>query len=247
MADWSGKIVPRLVGKYFSNPGYLRIDGRPVFIDFNLQFDTLATAQQAYDVLREATRKALGVTPFLLKRVGEETRPENLRHYFAAQRMDGLTCFRFPVGRPDEAYAETLQRWHGDLDRWIAYSAAAEKGRRAFVPCGTTTFDPRPWYMIGWGHWMNPEFSSPGKRPYNRPAAPGEFRAHLAYLREMLDRFPAITHGMAILYAWNEWGEGGILEPSETAGSALLDEVSAAFAQPAAAAPPALRQTVPIP
>jgi len=200
-----------------------------VFINFNLNFDTLATSRAAYDVLRAQSRARLDIEPFLIRRVSALAREVDLRHYFVAQKMDGLTCFRLGLSTPNEPFGTTTRTWHANLDYWIAMSAAQAKHQSTFVPCGSTPFDARPWYMIGWGPWMNPAYATPDARPYNAPASAQDLRAHWSYLKGTLDRFPAMTRRMAILYAWNEWGEGGTIGPSEADGDALLRLVRSVF------------------
>ena len=229
LLEWRSRIVPVLVEKYFAHPNYMRIDGRPVFIDFNLRFDNRGTSDIAYSILRDATKKQLGVEPFLLKRVGKQTNALHLRHFLVQQGFDGLTCFRFPIERPAEPYLVTITRWHRELDSWVSAARNWQGNEVAFVPCGTTAFDARPWYMIGWGPWVKTEFRKPSDRPFNLPAAPGEFSMHLQYLRDILDQHPNLTHKMAILYAWNEWGEGGTIEPSEKNDDALLHTIRDVF------------------
>jgi len=229
--EWRSRIVPVLVEKYFAHPNYMRIDGRPVFIDFNLRFDSRGTSDVAYSILRDAAKKRLGVEPFLLKRIGAQTNALHLRHFLIQQGFDGLTCFRFPIERPAEPYLVTVTRWQRDLSHWVSVAEDWEGKKVTFVPCGTTAFDARPWYMIGWGPWMNPNFRHPGDRPFNLPASTSDFSSHLRSLRDILDRHPNLTHKMAILYAWNEWGEGGTIEPSEKNDATLLRTIRDVFSE----------------
>lgn len=227
--DWRSTLLPRLIDQYFSHPGYLKIGGRPVLIDFNLQFDTQETSSLAMNLLRSETKAKRGVEPLLIKRVGDRTRPEHLNYYASVLQVDGLTCFSFPMKGPAEKYQETSRRWFGSLEHWLAASQSLPKRRNIFIPCATTPFDSRPWYMIGWGPWVNAEYKTPQDRPYNAPTRAEEFGAHLQALKDFLARHPGETNNLAIVYAWNEWGEGGVLEPSAVDGTRMLDQVKKVF------------------
>ena len=56
-----------------------------------------------------------------------------------------------------------------------------------------------------------------------------EFREHLIACKSVLDRYPAKTHRMAVINAWNEYGEGGYLEPSVGYGRGMLRAVQQVF------------------
>jgi hypothetical protein len=226
--DWEAKVVPLLVDRYFANPRYYRLDGRPVFFDFNLKFETPQIRKWAYEKLREATRKRLGQSLLLIKRVGAKTGDDEATAQMDDAEVDGLTCFRFPIQGPAEAFQTTAQHWSESIDHWVKL-VARRQDKKLFIPCASTPFDTRPWYMIGWGPWMDPRFTDPYRRPYNAAATQGAYAEHLRSLRTTLDQYPAITRRMLLVYAWNEWGEGGALEPSAVTGDAWLRTTRDAF------------------
>lgn len=65
--------------------------------------------------------------------------------------------------------------------------------------------------------------------PYNTDICVQAFTAHLQTVKRYLDRHPKSTARTFIVYAWNEWGEGGIIEPSRTLGYACLDALTSVF------------------
>ena len=55
------------------------------------------------------------------------------------------------------------------------------------------------------------------------------FRQQLAMQKAYLDQHPAQTGKMLTIYAWNEWGEGGVIEPSAIEQSGYLDAICQTF------------------
>jgi hypothetical protein len=93
------------------------------------------------------------------------------------------------------------------------------------IPCASTGFDARPWFKVGWGF----RDDGPLHRPYNTGITPELFENDLRTMRDYIDQHPTQTDRMLTIYAWNEWGEGGIIEPSARAGYRYLDIVQNAF------------------
>ena len=98
-----------------------------------------------------------------------------------------------------------------------------------YLPNLIAGFDPRPWEEHA------PSFA---------PPTDAEWRAALAQARDLVVApgnrvfgFPDGSGGVqpaVCIYAWNEFGEGGILAPTAGAGSALLQAVADVFAPSAA-------------
>jgi hypothetical protein len=70
---------------------------------------------------------------------------------------------------------------------------------------------------------LDPSVFSPEKG-----ASTSRFETHLHQVKHFIDTHPQ-THGMMTLYAFNEWGEGGICEPSMVNGYACLDDIAKVF------------------
>ncbi|MDR1427331.1 MAG: glycoside hydrolase family 99-like domain-containing protein, partial [Bifidobacteriaceae bacterium] len=69
-----------------------------------------------------------------------------------------------------------------------------------------------------------------GDREHNQSqSTPAEFEEHLVAGRQFLSDNPALTNGMGKIFAWNEFMEGGYIEPTEESGFAYLEAVSRVF------------------
>jgi glycosyl transferase family WbsX len=94
-----------------------------------------------------------------------------------------------------------------------------------FIPCGSIGRDSRPWFAIGHG--------APGDAntmKFTQGTTPALFRRHLLSLKRYIAQNRRLTKGLAILYAWNEWGEAAAdIEPSAVGGYAYADVVREVF------------------
>lgn len=85
-----------------------------------------------------------------------------------------------------------------------------------YIPTISTGWDNRPW--------------GGGSDPLHVCIATlDEFESHVRACKAVLDQYPVKTRGMAIVNAWNEYGEGGYLEPSYGYGRGMLDIVRRTF------------------
>ena len=227
MDMWVDRIVPFLINEYITDSSYLRLNGRPVILDFNIGFKDKVLHRQGIDSLRQLVRQKVGEDPLILS-LASDPRPG--RGLIAAKNqldVDGFFCFHLPPSRPAEPYQEVLGRY-AQLD------SVTSRFSGVYVPCASTGQDARPWYKIGWGRRRMEEIH------YNSGITPEIFEEHLRRQKQYIDDHPRNTLKMLTIYGWNEWGEGGIIEPSEVYEYRYLDIVQRVFGlTPVAQIPPA--------
>jgi Glycosyltransferase WbsX/Repeat of unknown function (DUF5648) len=218
--------VERIVS-YFREKNYLRLpDGRPVFVigDFRNISETegtkcadsrcnLKALENIVALLREVSLNSIGVAPFIQLQAGAPGWAEKVAG------IDGTSCLVPPIL----------------IDSGTRYPALDES---TFVPlgqpgrpvsaCMLENFDERPRqdilirdreavrYMVG--------------------KTGDAFRHNLLAAKRYADQAYAET-GNAVsriiyLYAWNEWHEGGILEPNIDTGARDLNIVTDVFQLP---------------
>jgi hypothetical protein len=88
-----------------------------------------------------------------------------------------------------------------------------------FIPGGLNSFDPRPWRGVAW--------NSAGNYMYADPR-PDKFKEQLNNIKNYLDTHPR-SMNMTTIYAWNEWGEGGSIEPNTIFGYGYIDAMQEVF------------------
>lgn len=215
--EWKTKVIPFMVDNYVRDPSYLTTsDGRPIIIDFGNWFTDSVTYGQAISELRNAVLTRTGKNPFIMFVAQETHSAGDLQANVGILHEDGFTCFTLGPLSPAEPYASTLARWPAFMSKLEPYT---------HIPCATVGMDPRPWWHIGYG-W---EFSSPNQMSYNSDIRGELFWQHLQDARAYIDRHVDTTGKMLTIYAWNEWGEGGNIEPSRIRGYVLLDVVQKVF------------------
>lgn len=207
------------------HPSYLRVGGRPVFKVHGAQYflqqngNDPAGVAARLDVLRRIARECGLPNPLISGGVGAggvATGP-------VAAPYDFLTTYmEMPnLPRKDEPYP------YADLieyaeDGWRRYGTGAEKPYVPYVPAG---WDPRPWKD------PRPSFTMPART---------EWKSALERVKTALDasaRLGIPTPGgrqkALLIYAWNEFGEGGIVAPTRGEGTMKLDVIQEVFGGPA--------------
>jgi len=217
LSMWSNSVVPFMVTRYLSEPSYLKtIDGRPVIVLFDLRFTNALDERRAVSFLRTATLSRTRKDPVVLPRFEGQT-PIQLASVQTNLQTDGFADFQLGPSAPAEPYTETLSRWRSFTDQ--------QAGFFHFV-CASTGLDARPWWKVSWGP---PTYPNVDGVPYNTNITLEAFSNHLGVVKAYLDANPVETSKTLIIYAWNEWGEGGIIEPSRVNGYRYLDTVKAVF------------------
>jgi hypothetical protein len=138
----------------------------------------------------------------------------------AAEPYDFLTTYMDMPGPPkvEKPYPYSLLLGLAE-QAWKTYG---EKSPRPYVPYVPIGWDPRPWKD------PRPSFDLP---------KPEEWQSALRKVKEALDKSPnlglratlAQRQKMLLIYAWNEFGEGGIVAPTRGEGTMKLEAIRQVF------------------
>jgi hypothetical protein len=185
----------REAGEYLmpslSHERYLRVDGKPLIIVFNSEGGDKA----GFASMQAAARKA-GLPGLAIAGNGSaplETGFDYRSHYAIAPGWE--------AGSERKAYSELI--------------AANEKEWRVglfqpYIPIVTAGWDRRP--------WEGPEgFYNQKASWYFPDRTPERFAAFLNDAVAWMDKYPSQTTAerIVIVYAWNEFGEGGYIAPTK--------------------------------
>ena len=230
---WSGRVdrrefeivAHRIIDKYFSRPNYYRINGKPVFMiyDVNNLIEGLGGLEATLDALNwfreEAIRNGHPGLELQLTGWGERisnvsgidgTRTLSTKEIVSALSFDSVTNYQFVhFCNMNRDYAQILPEVYAEWERM-------DKDYSAYY---------YPHVSVGWDN--NPRFSGfiPVVCKNNTPEL---FEQALIKAKEYIDCHdlpaPLIT-----INSWNEWTETSYLEPDSKYGYGYLNAIKRVF------------------
>ena len=207
MEDWQAHI--EYLVDFFNDARYLKIDGMPVLFVYSPnripQFDQMIKMWNRY--LREKGMKNLYIIEYLssfnpapsseMSKAVMEFEPLYSAHYQISLFRKGVRFLCKKMGKTDILDYDYL--WERLLKRNRRY-----EGKRVVRSC-FTNFDNSP---------------RKGKKAFITKGA--TFNKFANYFYELLATERSNQSELVVINAWNEWGEGAILEPTEKDGFGWL-------------------------
>jgi hypothetical protein len=203
-------IVDRVIGKYFGQPNYYKINGEPVFSIFALWnllegLGGIEQAREALDYFREETTKA-GYPGLHLQLVVFGGPSQESAQNINALGFDSVTKYNWG--------------WSGEQD-YIQWGTAAIEQRNQWDDHLNIPYFPN--VSIGWDD--TPRFPGKGEKDIVRfNKSPEGFAAFLNKARKYCDDHPEQPK-LITIFSWNEWIEGGYLLPDVKYGFEYLNAV----------------------
>lgn len=217
------------IDNYFREPGYYHVEGRPLVIIFSpdrIEQDMGAEAvSEAFAAMRELC-ESQGVPPVYLAACAFPG--SYVGDHLAAMGYDAVTGYCWPhlgaAGRQRAPYADLLAP-HAE-----AWRSVADAGPLTLIPPVSGGWDSRPWH---------------GEQALVRTdRTPELFEQHLRDVKAFLDDGGCAAGKIAIIEAWNEWGEGSYIEPHRQYGFGYVDAIARVFGRDFEARPPVLPKDV---
>jgi hypothetical protein len=209
---------------YLADPQYLKVDGKPVVIIFSPQ------------QLRDRSAKFGKTTAELFELARQKAKAKGLKgiyfvgcmhadsswvsDYLPKNGYDAITAYNYHTkGFRGEckgsnvvlstSYSELVDGYKSNWD-WILKNSSLPY----FIPL-TSGWDKRPW-------GSNKEHDKCGGTPV-------EFKKMLVDAKAIMTKYPEKTKGIALIYAWNEFGEGAYIEPTKKWGMQFLQAIKDVF------------------
>jgi Glycosyltransferase WbsX len=233
-------LVEELVVRYFSQPNYLKVDGRPWFSIYEIGtfirgLGGVAAAEDALRHLDERAREAgfpgvhvdIVVWEFSVLRKGTAaTNPNELIDALSILSASSYVWIHhadlgteFPVGAWDTVRDATFAEYEGYVrDLPVQFIPNVSVGWDS-----SPRTDPRVEFA-NHGYPWTPVFDAP----------PSEFERGLRLAIDLV-RAQGYSHPMITINAWNEWTEGAALAPDVTNGFALLEILERVLSESAVA------------
>lgn len=222
------RVVRRVIDNYFSQPNYYKIDGKPVFMiyDVNNLIRGLGGVEQTLraldDFRAEVGRAGFPGLELQLAVWGERVtnvsgvdgdRKLSTRETVPLLGFDSITNYQF-------CHFCKMNRDYGEILTDVA--AEWERIDREYsVPY-------YPHVSIGWDN--NPRF-----REYSdyvcRGNTPERLEEALRMAKAYVDSHPALRAPLITLNSWNEWTETSYLQPDDVNGYGYLDAVKRVFGE----------------
>lgn len=222
-ARWSQPAFVDRVTRLLQEPGYQRVlDGRPLlFVGFieDKWLKSMGGVEGFRKVLDgfRAALAAKGVSkPYM---VIMDFSPEQGRKWVDALGADAISSYVAGIGQGAIPYG----RMTDNVEHFWEDSRAT--GAQV-VPIVVTGWDPRPRveHPVPWGGGYSSHAGEVDRSEAATPAAIAEhLRSASRWMNAYRDAAPAQT---AIIYAWNEFDEGGWLVPTHSEGPARLDAIA---------------------
>jgi hypothetical protein len=201
---------------YFRLPEYFTIDGKPVVIIFSphrLTEDMGSEGvRKAFEAMRQECVNHGLKGLYLVACVANASQAQMA----AREGYDAVSAYNWPAlgMKPGERWAFFDSLIDAYRRNW---EQIAEQSPIPLIVPISGGWDSRPWH----GETALVRF---GRNPQN-------FRKHLQDAKEFLDKF--VPQGkalpIAIVEAWNEWGEGSYIEPHAEFGFSYLDAIREVF------------------
>jgi len=212
---WPEKVA-RYVA-YFKDSAYQTVfDGRPLVYLYSLEglvhpngFITWDEARAAFDSLRHACLDAGLKTPYI---VAQGWSPGTLKEQAQLLGLDAIGAYASNGGAKAGTYADLARH----TEQWWDQFKAMEM---PVVPLASAGWDMRPRIET-----PVPWVTGGDIRQYYEAPAPQELAEHVARAIQWCRDNPGIAQARTVLiYAWNEFDEGGWLCPTLSEGTARLD------------------------
>jgi hypothetical protein len=212
--DWP--VVSRYWLDLFKNPQYVRANGKPLLIFFTAgtlvkKFGTPDAVRQALDSLRTVA-KAEGL-PGVTIAVATGSDAASLRTAQACG-FDVLTGYNYHGAgfRSNQKQVPIDSLRTGTRRVWDGFRRVPQP----YIPVVTLHWDPRPWASQNQSYATSPRYLGFSSESVYRGV-----RDALDWLRTHPDR--TVPERLALIYAWNEYGEGAWLTPSKASSDNPLD------------------------
>ncbi len=229
---WTGKvdssvfhtIVARVINKYFKNPSYYKIDGKPVFSIYELTnfIKGLGGPEEAMNALNYFRRETIraGFPGLYLQAILWSAVPDSLKlmNSDKIKTQDKVLQYFGFNSFTNYTWAH-IRNPTGDYDKWAMSSIAIWK---KYSDSFSIPYNPN--VTVGWD--PNPRF--PFKVGYITNSTPAKFRKYLIMAKQFIDDHPK-QPGLITINAWNEWSEGSYLEPDTLYKMQYLDVVKDIF------------------
>lgn len=203
---------------FFMDKRYVKIDNKPVFFIYNTSAIT-----NAYDRIKYLNERLIeeGFSGlYVVENINQFNRKPSVSLSQAVFEDEPSYCCRYKISILNKAKRFLCKKFKiTDYQNYDELWNLIIKKRE--------TYDGRRIFLGGFPCWDN----SPRKGKNSRiikGSTPEKFNEYLKKLKEA-EKKRRDSSGILVINAWNEWGEGAILEPTKEHGFAYLEAIKNVF------------------
>ena len=209
-------IVTYWIQRYFSEPIYYKIDGKPVIYIFDyalLDANARKFGETGTALLARAQQLAIakGYAGIYFIAISNDRPNALLENKIKGIGFSAYTGWNYV----QQENAPLTTDYNQMVDTYLDYyTAATTTGNTLpYISSASPGWDSRPWQ---------------GDKPavyYRTDPTPEKFGRMLSGAKALLDKQPSTTPKILMIEAWNEFGEGSYIEPTEKWGTQYLDVI----------------------
>jgi len=207
-ADQMQRMGQKLKEKYLDQPNYIRIKRAPMLV-VSRPFRLLDKfGPEGTRLLLDAVIQGSGEDDFFFVANAAHRLSE-----FKNAGFDACTGYNYATVGVEKVEGRSASYEKMTLRYEEIWKRVHEDGSLPYIPPLSPGWDSRPWY---------------GDRGFVRTGTtPKRFRHHLEAVKDYVD--PLLNR--VVIEAWNEFGEGSYIEPTEARGFGFLDAIRQAFSE----------------
>lgn len=243
--NWQN-LVDYWINNYFNDSSYLKVNGKPVIIVFdpdNLakKGQGMSPAKTTLSLLTEARNRWVAAGGAGIHFVACQ-QPHaywiGAGKYLESNGYDAITAYNYHY-----KYDGSIGwNWNGTYyNKATSYEDRCTGWENAWKWIVKDSNSTIPYYLPLCGGWDDRAWSSDGvtdtlnsplsKGYWNCAAEEERFVTHLSRAKSLMDESPSGTSKIGIIYAWNEYGEGGYIAPTKKYDHSLLETIKTSFSK----------------
>ena len=217
------KMVNFWVQNYFFNPQMMSMEGKPIVIIFSpeqLRSSAHKLGKNTKDILNLAREMAVKAgLPGIYFIATTYAKSSWVNEELPQEGYDALTAYNYHSSGFIGEFSTKVPASNNYSELFSGYKSQWEwilqNSNLPYIVPMTAGWDSRPWGS---------------DTPHDRSdSTPESFRQMLLAGRDEMERYPEKTMRMGIIYAWNEFGEGGYIAPTKKWGFQYLQAVKDVF------------------
>jgi len=198
----------------FVDPSYLHVNEKPLISFYSVQalidiFGSASNVKNALASLRRAASKK-NLKGVSIAACVSSTESVRLAELCGFDIMTGYNYHDIPFKKYKSNVLSITTMQKAEKSHWTTLANFSEK---PLIPTITLNWDKRPWEN-------RDERASKRFSDYSSTSVTNSIKSCKEWIR--VNKEHAVSEKIAILYAWNEYGEGAWLTPSKKLGNALL-------------------------